>query len=183
MYTPEPVDTSSVTLPEDLLELAELIAANVHDVWAAGRIREGWTYGPVRDDAKKQTPCLVPYDALPEAEKDYDRNTAMETIKLMVKLGYSIQRQKPVPREMEQAEKIRKTCAAFGIHIGALEEVRPESGCKWFVFSVAEEKDLRKLLKLRDDISLQLSIPNTQFICPVPGKMAFAIAIADKEKS
>lgn len=92
MYKPNPVDTSQVALSADLTELTERIAENVHEVWAQGRIREGWTYGPVRDDATKQTPCLVPYDMLPENEKDYDRHTAMETIKLILQLGYQIQK-------------------------------------------------------------------------------------------
>lgn len=93
MYKPEPIDTSGIVLPEDLLELTEKIAENVHEVWALGRVREGWTYGPVRDDARKQTPCLVPYEELPEEEKEFDRNTAMETIKLICKLGYNIQKE------------------------------------------------------------------------------------------
>ncbi len=90
MYKPSPVDTSDVVLPEDLLALTELIAKNVHEVWAAARIAEGWTYGPVRDSIRKTTPCLVPYEELPELEKAYDRNTAFETLRLISKLGYQI---------------------------------------------------------------------------------------------
>ena len=89
-YNPKPIDTSDITLPEELVALTEKIAENVHDVWAVGRIEQGWTYGSVRDDAKKETPCLVPYNELPESEKEYDRNTAMETLKLIIKMGYSI---------------------------------------------------------------------------------------------
>ena len=89
MYTPTPVKLN-VELPADLLELSEMIAKNVHEVWAQSRIEEGWTYGPVRDDTKRQTPCLVPYEDLPESEKAYDRNTAMETIKLIISLGYDV---------------------------------------------------------------------------------------------
>ena len=90
MYTPDPIDTSEVHFPAELLELKELIAENAHDVWAAGRIAEGWRYGPTRDDTLKTTPCLVPYNELTESEKEYDRNTAMETIKVLLKLGYRI---------------------------------------------------------------------------------------------
>ena len=90
MYNPKPVDTSDISLPEELLALTERIAENVHDVWAAGRIAEGWTYGEKKDAEKKTTPLLIPYDELPESEKDYDRNTAFETLKLIVKLGYTI---------------------------------------------------------------------------------------------
>ena len=90
MYKPNPLDTSNIQLPEDLLELTEKIAENVHEVWAEGRIKDGWTYGLVRDDEKKETPCLVPYAELTESEKAYDKNTALETLKLIVALGYKI---------------------------------------------------------------------------------------------
>lgn len=92
MYTPKPVDTSAVTLPEDLLRLTEKIAENVHENWSVGRLADGWTYGEKRDDEKKTTPCLVPYSELSESEKEYDRNTAMETLKLIVALGYKIEK-------------------------------------------------------------------------------------------
>ena len=92
MYNPNPIDTSDIILPDDLLELLEKIAENVHEVWAAGRIAEGWTYGEKRDDALKQTPCLVPYAELSELEKDYDRKTALNTLKLIVALGYKIEK-------------------------------------------------------------------------------------------
>ena len=75
-YTPEPMDLSSVDLPESLIQLSERIAENVHEVWAKARMDEGWTYGGKRDDIHKKHPCLVPYDELPEEEKEYDRNTA-----------------------------------------------------------------------------------------------------------
>ncbi|MBQ9986571.1 MAG: Ryanodine receptor Ryr [Oscillospiraceae bacterium] len=92
MYTPKPVNTDDIALDASLLELGEQIAENVHDVWAKGRIAEGWTYGPTRDDSKKQTPCLVPYSELREEEKDFDRRTAYETLKLVIKLGYKIEK-------------------------------------------------------------------------------------------
>lgn len=90
MYEPKPVDTSDVILPEELLALTEKIAENVHDVFVKSRIEEGWVYGEFRDDVQKTNPTLIPYDELPEREKDYDRNTALETLKLIVKLGYEI---------------------------------------------------------------------------------------------
>lgn len=89
-YVPHPADTSTVKLDQDLLDLTEEIAENVHEVWSASRIKEGWTYGEQKDSVKKTTPCLVPYDELPEIEKQYDRDTAFETIKLIIKLGYKI---------------------------------------------------------------------------------------------
>lgn len=90
-YTPEPMDLSSVDLPESLIQLSERIAENVHEVWAKARMDEGWTYGEKRDDIHKKHPCLVPYDELPEEEKEYDRNTAMNTIKMVKKFGFRIE--------------------------------------------------------------------------------------------
>lgn len=90
MYTPKPINTDDVELSEELLKLTEKLAENTHEVWAAGRISEGWSYGEKRDDINKQTPCLVPYEELDESEKEYDRKTALETLKLIVKLGYKI---------------------------------------------------------------------------------------------
>lgn len=89
-YTPTPIDTSDVELIPELLSLAEAIAENVHEVWAKSRIEEGWTYGTQRNEKSKETPCLVPYSELPETEKTYDRNTSLETLKLIMKLGFKI---------------------------------------------------------------------------------------------
>lgn len=89
-YTPQPIDTVGVALPQELKALAEDIAKNVHEVWSAGRMKDGWTYGEERNDAEKKHPCLVPYEQLSEEEKEYDRNTSVETIKLILKLGFKI---------------------------------------------------------------------------------------------
>ena len=90
MYQPKPIDTSGVRLPEGLEALTELIAQNVHDIWALGRLNEGWVYGEVKDSDRRTTPLLVPYEDLPESEKAYDRNTALETLRLILTLGYEI---------------------------------------------------------------------------------------------
>lgn len=89
-YTPSPLDTTNVELPQELLNLAEEVAKNVHEVWSQNRMNEGWVYGPVRNDEKRETPCLVPYEELPEEEKAYDRNTAFSTLRLIVSLGFDI---------------------------------------------------------------------------------------------
>jgi hypothetical protein len=89
-YTPQPLDTSDVVLPEELNALVEQIAKNVHEVWAESRLSEGWKYGPERNDALREHPCLVPYEELPEVEKEYDRNTAFGTLRLITKLGFKI---------------------------------------------------------------------------------------------
>lgn len=91
-YKPQPIDLSDVKLPKDILELADLISKNVHEVWAENRIKEGWKYGEKRDDKLKTNPCLIPYEQLSDEEKAYDRNTAFETLKLITKLGYKLEK-------------------------------------------------------------------------------------------
>ena len=89
-YVPKPIDTSDVELSKELLDLGEAIAENAHDIWAVDRQAEGWTYGPIRDEKTKETPCMVPYSKLPENEKDYDRKMALNTLRLVTKLGYDL---------------------------------------------------------------------------------------------
>ena len=91
-YIPHPADLSAIELPQELLELAQVISKNVHEVWSAGRMSEGWTYGPVRNDQKRETPCLVPYEELSDEEKAYDWNTAANTLKLIMSLGFEIKK-------------------------------------------------------------------------------------------
>jgi ryanodine receptor 2 len=90
-YIPQPIDTSDIELPEELNPLLEAMAKNVHEVWAQTRIAQGWQYGPERNDAEKRHPMLIPYEDLPEEEKVYDRNTSVETLKLILKLGFRIE--------------------------------------------------------------------------------------------
>ena len=90
-YIPHPINTSDIQLPEELNPLLEAMAKNVHEIWAQERMNQGWAYGEKRDDAKNHHPCLVPYEDLPEAEKVYDRNTSVETLKLILKLGFKIE--------------------------------------------------------------------------------------------
>ena len=89
-YVPKPMDTSDVQLPVELDELVEMIAKNVHEVWAQNRMEEGWIYGEQRNDDLKTHPCLIPYEELPEIEKAYDRDTAFGTLRLISKLGFKI---------------------------------------------------------------------------------------------
>lgn len=92
-YNPVVEDLSAMILPPEIMELTERLAERAHDVWAAGRIRDGWRYGKERNDELKLHPCLVPYAELPESEKAYDRNTALETLRFVLSMGYDIKRQ------------------------------------------------------------------------------------------
>lgn len=92
MYRPSPIDTSKIKLPKELDALMERLAENNHENWAQQRLKDGWTYGPKRNDERKQHPDLVPYDQLPESEREYDRNSARETIKAIISLGFNLQK-------------------------------------------------------------------------------------------
>lgn len=91
-YQPNPINTSGVQLGKEILELTELLAKNAHDIWARQRMAQGWRYGEKRDDILKEHPCLVSYEELPESEKEYDRNAALQTLKAIVALGYGIKK-------------------------------------------------------------------------------------------
>ena len=90
-YSPRPVDVADVALPASLNPFLEALAENVHETWAKGRMDAGWQYGQVRDEANKRQPCLVPYCDLSETEKDYDRHTAISTLKFICKMGFKIE--------------------------------------------------------------------------------------------
>lgn len=91
-YKPNPINTDDVDLPNDIVQLTELLAEHTHDNWAIQRFRDGWTYGPERNDSEKKHPGLVPYNQLTEQEKEYDRKTAIETLKAILALGYRIEK-------------------------------------------------------------------------------------------
>lgn len=91
-YDPQPIDTADIKVSDEIMSLAETLAENTHAVWARGRLDEGWRYGETLDRDKKIHPQLVPYDQLSESEKDYDRRTSIETLKVLLKLGYTIEK-------------------------------------------------------------------------------------------
>ena len=90
VYEPSPIALDDVELSDELTELQEAIAENAHEIWAKNRCDQGWKYGLERNDQKKETPDMVPYCNLPESEKLYDREMAMQTLKLVKKLGFEI---------------------------------------------------------------------------------------------
>lgn len=87
---PDSFPTGHIRLSPSLLNLSEVLARHNHDIWAQGRLREGWRYGERRDDAAPTHPCLVPYEDLPESEKEVNRATALGVLQAMVALGYII---------------------------------------------------------------------------------------------
>lgn len=43
-----------------------------HNNWMAQKEAEGWVYGEVKDPAKKEHPCMVPYGELPLTQRQKD---------------------------------------------------------------------------------------------------------------
>ena len=108
-YKPKPINTSNVQLPQELEDLTELLSENTHEIWAQGRINDGWTYGKVRNDESLEHPCLVPYDQLSESEREYDRNTAMEALKTIQHLGYQIIPPTGGSSNIDYQDEVRRT--------------------------------------------------------------------------
>ncbi|KAK1794494.1 hypothetical protein P4O66_011363, partial [Electrophorus voltai] len=86
-FTPTPVDTSQIVLPPHLERIREKLAENIHELWVMNKIELGWMYGAVRDDSKRQHPCLVEFSKLPEQERNYNLQMSLETLKTLLALG------------------------------------------------------------------------------------------------
>uniref|UniRef100_A0AAZ1Y3U1 Ryanodine receptor 2 n=1 Tax=Oreochromis aureus TaxID=47969 RepID=A0AAZ1Y3U1_OREAU len=86
-FTPIPVDTSQIILPPHLERIREKLAENIHELWVMNKIELGWIYGAVRDDNKRQHPCLVEFSKLPEQERSYNLQMSLETLKTLLALG------------------------------------------------------------------------------------------------
>ena len=82
-------DKLSEVMQNDL----ERIAENVHDAWAQERLRQGWRYGSVYSRKDKTHPSLIPYGELTEQEKQVDRETALQVIRSLLRLGYRIEKE------------------------------------------------------------------------------------------
>jgi len=67
-------------------EEVELLAREEHDEWMIERFANGWTFGVRRDAEKKQNPYLIPYPALPEDIKDYDRDAVRNILPMLQQL-------------------------------------------------------------------------------------------------
>ncbi|XP_077442696.1 ryanodine receptor 3 [Stigmatopora argus] len=86
-FIPTPVDTSQVSLPPHMDSIRDRLAENIHELWGMNKIELGWTFGKVRDDNKRQHPCLVDFSKLPETERNYNLQMSSETLKTLMALG------------------------------------------------------------------------------------------------
>uniref|UniRef100_A0A8C7M9G2 Ryanodine receptor 3 n=1 Tax=Oncorhynchus kisutch TaxID=8019 RepID=A0A8C7M9G2_ONCKI len=86
-FIPTPVDTSQIVQPPHLDNVRDRLAENIHELWGMNKIELGWSYGKVRDDNKRQHPCLVDFTKLPETERNYNLQMSSETLKTLLALG------------------------------------------------------------------------------------------------
>ncbi len=119
-FKPSAIDTSNITLPRDLQELVELLAENSHNVWSQQRLSDGWSHGHERDDSDLKHPCLIPYERLPEQEKEYDRNSVVETLKVAMKLGYRLVRNEDDLAATEAGNPVLSSPSQLLDHVGSL---------------------------------------------------------------
>ena len=63
--------------------IRDKLAENIHEMWAMGKIEAGWTYGERRDDTMGLHPCLTQFQNLPQAEKRYNVQLAVQTLRLL----------------------------------------------------------------------------------------------------
>ncbi|XP_074091124.1 ryanodine receptor 3 isoform X9 [Macrotis lagotis] len=89
-FIPCPIDTSQIVLPPHLEKIRDRLAENIHELWGMNKIELGWTFGKIRDDNKRQHPCLVEFSKLPETEKNYNLQMSTETLKTLLALGCHI---------------------------------------------------------------------------------------------
>lgn len=141
-YTPAPIDTANVVLTDQLTDLNEQLAENIHELWAQERIAQGWRYGPQRDDTKKEHPCLVPYDQLPDSEKEFDRHTAVGTLKTILKLGHRIE-----PRDGHFTIEGTQALAAWEKHLNSCATDARSRGPRSWTFDMDDQPEIDWLEK------------------------------------
>ncbi len=112
-YNPKPLDTSQVQLAEGLERLTALLAENAHDAWAFKSFNQGWTFGATRNDQRKRHPRLLPFKNLPAVKRNSYRNAALDMIKALLALGYSIEcpEGEAITQAADFAEKGKKVIA------------------------------------------------------------------------
>uniref|UniRef100_A0A3B5LUF7 Uncharacterized protein n=1 Tax=Xiphophorus couchianus TaxID=32473 RepID=A0A3B5LUF7_9TELE len=107
-FIPTPVETSQVVMPPHLEKVRDKLAENIHELWGMNKIELGWTYGKIRDDNKRQHPCLVDFCKLPETEKNYNLQMSTETLKTLLALGCRIVQVNPNAEDSLKKIKLPK---------------------------------------------------------------------------
>lgn len=78
-YNPQPINTSSVTLTNDLNSIVQQFSEHYHDAWASRKLEGGWQYGDSWSDSQKTHPRLKPYSML---------NDYVNILQYLIKIRY-----------------------------------------------------------------------------------------------
>ncbi|KRX28175.1 Ryanodine receptor 44F [Trichinella nelsoni] len=90
-YKPAPLDTREYELNETLETLVDLLAKNMHNIWAQSKIQRGWTYSKNENVNIKTTSHLVAYDFLDPNIKAANRDKAGQIIRSLLVYNYCIE--------------------------------------------------------------------------------------------
>ena len=71
----------------------EIMAGNGHKRWCQHRKQDGWVHGPEKDAVKKTNPDLLPWDELPEDEKEMNRRFVCGLPRSLARAGIQIERE------------------------------------------------------------------------------------------
>ncbi|XP_067335770.1 ryanodine receptor 3-like isoform X19 [Channa argus] len=107
-FIPTPVETSQIVMPLHLEKVRDKLAENIHELWGMNKIELGWSYGKIRDDNKRQHPCLVDFSKLPETEKNYNLQMSTETLKTLLALGCRVVQVNPNAEDLLKKIKLPK---------------------------------------------------------------------------
>jgi hypothetical protein len=69
---PEWQRKSAITGVKYTLDNPDAEPSDSHRSWLAEKVRDGWSYGPVKDPVAKTHPCFVAYDLLPQEQRSKD---------------------------------------------------------------------------------------------------------------
>lgn len=72
---------------EDDLERLSIME---HERWMNSKLKAGWKYAPETNKSMKQHSALIPWEDLPEAEKDKDRDLVRAIPRLLTEIGYTV---------------------------------------------------------------------------------------------
>ncbi len=71
-------------------EVLEELAIAEHERWMQSRVADGWQYAPVRDDARKLNPCIVPWEELDQDKKESDRDMVRRIPFILSRAGFTV---------------------------------------------------------------------------------------------
>jgi hypothetical protein len=86
------VDGPPAILPDFTDPEVERMAELEHGRWNIERLRDGWRFAKTRDDSRKLHNYIVPWEALPEDIKDYDRAAVRAFPEILAKAGLEVRR-------------------------------------------------------------------------------------------